>query len=889
MTAYTAPTEIVPIFDSNNFIPDTDEGALTESMANALYLRKTVADTATALETFNAGIKTTTVNNIGDLTIGDTSNTLYLGSDIQDTYLMSPITYATDVKIAYLETNQIERRVTAVGAGIIIGEALGATDTIKLGSATSAVRNYGTLLCDGVMTATTGIATNNLNTTSTSSNLVIGSATNTGTIFINTIATNNTNADPAIAIGTNTGTRTIKINNGTNSVHCSSIDMAGSGINNVANTTGDINIGNLQTTGDLNIGTNVGRTSTSVINIGTGSTLVNPINIGSSTSDTTINGSLQSTGQATFDLVPHCDVIPTFSEDLTNKAYVDSRIASGGSNFFYFNYSVNSNLGSPIKQLGNSIVISTLQTVNKPALGLNSIAKFISDVGVPNITTIPSGIWELNQWGNQNNTVTPTGTIVYYFILSTYKPSTGVTTFRGTSGNSQVVDLATPNLYFASLSLGPISVDLEDRIVIEVFSLGAVTGGVNTLDSYYQGNYYSYLTCPIIEGTDLLNKNNSWTGTNGFGSTVTVPTLTFPSNTSNPVNSAYLTTNYVPNSSNTNIAGTKTFSSNILATGIGGATAGANFAFCGSTTSGAITMCNASVGGGIGIGQAASRTGAIGIGDGNACSHSLNLSNGGSHSGTVNILNGASCSGTINLASGAGTTPVTNVNIAAGTTSGVVTIGNSASTTALNGTTTIATLAINAVNRASTGLLEIGTNAFNTTLNISRSGVTTAILGGLSVATTSLFTGIATMTGPIVLGSNPSVNTQLGFLIPNLFPTTSALINSTDSNICSQSLGIGTWLLSYQFRLSGNPGGNISIFLVKIATGTSYLAQQTNYITENIPSGGFTARSGSAVIKLTAVTSVSLQYYVQSGVIINILGENTSPTDCTYLQCVRIG
>ena len=93
--------------------------------------------------------------------------------------------------------------------------------------------------------------------------------------------------------------------------------------------------------------------------------------------------------------------------------------------------------------------------------------------------------------------------------MSTYIPSTGVTTLQGTSGTSAVISLTTPSLYFASLSL-------EDRIVIELKTLGVGTGGVNTLNSYYQDNYYSYLSCPIIEGTDLLNKNNSWTGTNSF-------------------------------------------------------------------------------------------------------------------------------------------------------------------------------------------------------------------------------------------------------------------------------------------------------------------------------------------------------------------------------------
>lgn len=542
-------------------------------------------------------------------------------------------------------------------------------------------------------TFTTGIATNNLNTTSTASNLVIGSNTNTGTIFINTSATNNTNTDPAIAIGTSSIVKTIKIGSSalTNSVHLANLDITANSLNNIVATSGIINIANNQTTAKLNIGTAGGRSGD--INIGDDGSLTaqtSNINIGLNTfgdvsiganigGSVNINGPLNSTGQATFDLAPHCVVIPTFSEDLTNKLYVDSRIASGGSNFFYFNYSVDSDLGPTEKKLGNSIVITTLQTVPTTQSGTNSIARFISDVGVPNITTIPSGIWELNQWGNAVGG--HTGTLFYFFKLFTYRPSTLTFTLRGTSGNSQVIDLTTPSLYFASLSLGSFAVALEDRIVIDVFSVGVGTGGVNTLNSYYQENYYSYLSCPIIEGTDLLNKANTWTGTNSFTAATTVPTLTFPSNETKAVNSAYLTTNYVPNSTNTPINGTKTFGANIIAPGINANGAGAAFALCNTSTSGTI-----------GIGQAASRTAAIGIGDGNTCSHSQNISNGNSHTGTVNIINGLTSGGTINLASGAGTLQTTNVNIASGTTSGAVTIGNANSSTALNGTTTISSL-----------------------------------------------------------------------------------------------------------------------------------------------------------------------------------------------------
>jgi len=60
-------------FDGVNFNPafyanDTG-GGFTEAQANALYLKKTVADTATAIETFNAGIKTNSITLVSGTTL----------------------------------------------------------------------------------------------------------------------------------------------------------------------------------------------------------------------------------------------------------------------------------------------------------------------------------------------------------------------------------------------------------------------------------------------------------------------------------------------------------------------------------------------------------------------------------------------------------------------------------------------------------------------------------------------------------------------------------------------------------------------------------------------------------------------------------------------------
>ena len=47
-------------YNSEFFTTETSSG-LSETKANSLYLRKTTTDTATALETFNGGISTSTL------------------------------------------------------------------------------------------------------------------------------------------------------------------------------------------------------------------------------------------------------------------------------------------------------------------------------------------------------------------------------------------------------------------------------------------------------------------------------------------------------------------------------------------------------------------------------------------------------------------------------------------------------------------------------------------------------------------------------------------------------------------------------------------------------------------------------------------------------------
>jgi len=86
MASYLPPSEQLPIFDNEVFSNQNDPNAvLTIATANLLYLKKTVPDFASALETFNGGIDTSFLNSLSattNLTIGTNliSGEIFIGA-----------------------------------------------------------------------------------------------------------------------------------------------------------------------------------------------------------------------------------------------------------------------------------------------------------------------------------------------------------------------------------------------------------------------------------------------------------------------------------------------------------------------------------------------------------------------------------------------------------------------------------------------------------------------------------------------------------------------------------------------------------------------------------------------------------------------------------------
>jgi hypothetical protein len=259
---------------------------LTIAKANLLYLRKTVADTATALETFNAGILSSSIDSLtptSDINIGSTQTT-------------------GDVNIA----NGAARGGSAIvnissginnssSVNIMTGTNTNGTFSLRTGSGFGAI-NIGTGANTGSMT----IGSNN-NVTNLNSSTVNLTRNQSGTnpTFIECVTTTTTNQldfhcnnltsidyDARIIVG-----------GGGASAGGGTLEITALNTNISLTTAGAVNImNNSASTGTVNIATGAGGSAK--VNIGSGST-TGAIYIGNPTNAVNINSSALELGTST--------------------------------------------------------------------------------------------------------------------------------------------------------------------------------------------------------------------------------------------------------------------------------------------------------------------------------------------------------------------------------------------------------------------------------------------------------------------------------------------------------------------------------------------------------------------------------------------------------------
>ena len=160
-----------------SFFASSSTGDLTKAQANALYLRKTVPDIATALETFNSGIQTNNVDSIGNDLYLNSSNTLNIGTLTSP--VLNMVTQNSSTSIVNIKTGTF----TTGDVNICTGN--GRAGVLHLGDGNNLLAGSGTHLNNGTFNASnTNIA--NGDNTSGSVNILSG-VSSTGTINLGQI------------------------------------------------------------------------------------------------------------------------------------------------------------------------------------------------------------------------------------------------------------------------------------------------------------------------------------------------------------------------------------------------------------------------------------------------------------------------------------------------------------------------------------------------------------------------------------------------------------------------------------------------------------------------------------------------------------------------------
>ena len=203
---------------------------------------------------------------------------------------------------------------------------------------------------------------------------------------------------------------------------------------------------------------------------------------------------------------------------------------------------------------------------------------------------------------------------------------------------------------------------------------------------------------------------------------------------------------------------------------------------------------------------------------------------------------------------------------------GNISIGNSFSTTTLNGVISFANLAIDSVDRATAGTLSLGTSIANL-VNISRSTINTAILGTLSVAEATTTTGLLTATGGLTMGTGKNITLSSGTVAP--VSGELGFIQSVTANAAISSTMVSNSNYSYGSTTISQAGTYIIMVTGSSTAGSpSPIIQARNC---NITTGG--SINGVTGI-ITGATTIAVNQIGESG---NL---NATSYSQSYSNCV---
>jgi len=153
---------------------------------------------------------------------------------------------------------------------------------------------------------------------------------------------------------------------------------------------------------------------------------------------------------------------------------------------FYFNGGVSKGTigGNSYYQFSSTQNVGA--SVDFTATGDAVLARFITDVNKPNMTTIPAGTWTFNSY--VSITYSLTYNPAFYFVVSKYNGTTFTTI---ATSSSTVLTSTNKTLYSTSLTFPATSLDATDRIAITVYTQNV---GARDIFFYTQGTNVSKVT-----------------------------------------------------------------------------------------------------------------------------------------------------------------------------------------------------------------------------------------------------------------------------------------------------------------------------------------------------------------------------------------------------------
>jgi hypothetical protein len=340
----------------------------TETIST-LYSSK--IDSSSGSTAFNFLESQTANLNIGENTTGTAGQIIKIGAPALTTVKLGALSI-TESTIDTLASSTAFNFLGSQTANLNIGENTSGTagQIIQIGAPALTTVKCGAL-------AIKERAINNA-TNATAGNIYIGDQQTSGSIYIGTgsniVRTGNigignySTSSGTITVGTSAVTTNI---NGKGSIYAT--------VFGIHDTTAVLKIGDTQTTGSLDIGSGGSRSGTGAINIGTGSSAAFQINIGSSSSTTTLAGT--SVSISTKLITPKIE-----ASDITVGLDIGSNVTSGNITIGAVMTNGDITIGNIASTSGGNIMI-----------GKNATADIFIGNGTNNTTGINNGICYINK------------------------------------------------------------------------------------------------------------------------------------------------------------------------------------------------------------------------------------------------------------------------------------------------------------------------------------------------------------------------------------------------------------------------------------------------------------------------------------------------------------